>query len=86
MKSTNQETVAEMRAKTMQYITAGFSFVAGLAWNDAIRSLIDYLYPANKSGISAKFIYAIAVTIILVIVSVHLRKAFTVFERLKKSS
>lgn len=53
------------------YIAAAFGFVAGLAWNDAIKTLLDRFYPAASAGaLTAKFVYAGVVTLIVVIISV----------------
>lgn len=64
----------QMRKKIFSYISAGFGLVAALAWNDAIKTLIQYFFPLDKNGLLAKFIYAFFVTIILVIISVYLVK------------
>ena len=32
----------EVRERTLGFITGGLGLVAGLAWNDAIKALIDY--------------------------------------------
>jgi len=56
------------------YITAGFGLVAGLAWNEAIKSLIEYLFPLNRDTMTAKFVYAFLITIILVIISIYLAR------------
>ncbi len=62
----------ELRERTTGYIVASLGLVAGLAWNDAISSLIKYLFPLDQNGIAAKFIYAIAVTAAIVIISASL--------------
>ena len=49
------------------YILAAFGFVAGLAWNDAIKALIDFAFPLGTDSIVAKFLYAAAVTILVII-------------------
>jgi len=40
----------EFRERTLSYVLAGFGLVAGLAWNEAIKTGIEYLFPmkANK--------------------------------------
>ena len=63
------EIKAQARERTTNLILAGFGFVAGLAWNEAIKSLIDTLFVIEKDSLLAKFIYAIVVTILVVIVS-----------------
>lgn len=64
----------EVREKTMGYILAALGLVAGLAWNEAIKSLIDQFFPFSKDGVLIKFIYAVIVTIIIVMVTVYLVK------------
>ena len=66
----------EFREKMLGFITAAFGLVAGLAWNDAIKSAIEEFIPAERSGIAAKFLYAFLVTIILVVVTIYLMKLF----------
>lgn len=62
----------EVREKTLSYITAAFGLVAGLAWNEAIKSLIEYFYPASQNGLLAKFIYALVITLVVVLTSSYL--------------
>lgn len=56
--------------KTIGYILAAFGLVAGLAWNEAIKGLIEVFFPLNKNGLVIKFIYAILVTVIVVVVTI----------------
>jgi hypothetical protein len=58
--------------KTMtQLATAGFGFVAALAWNNAIQSLIErFISPG--SGLRSQVYYAIIVTILAVLVTYYL--------------
>lgn len=63
-----------LREKTVSYILAAFGLVAGLAWNEAIKSLIEYVFPAAGNSIIAKVFYALVLTIILVVVSAHLTR------------
>lgn len=66
------EKIREVREKTFGYITAALGLVAGLAWNEAIKSLIEYFYPASQNGLAAKFIYAIVITLVVVVISSYL--------------
>lgn len=66
----------EIRQKTLGYILAGFGFVAGLAWNDAIKSLIDYWYPAPEDILFSKFMYAFAVTALVVFAGTYILRVF----------
>lgn len=60
----------EVRDKTLGYIMAGFGFVAGLAWNDAIKTLIETLFPLQRDFIWVKFLYAAVITLVVVFGSV----------------
>lgn len=66
----------EIRKKMLNYILAAFGFVAGLAWNEAIKSLIEYLFPLNKNALLGKFIYAILLTIVIVLIASYLQRIF----------
>ncbi|OGF69148.1 hypothetical protein A3H65_01015 [Candidatus Giovannonibacteria bacterium RIFCSPLOWO2_02_FULL_45_14] len=64
----------EVREKTFGYILAALGLVAGLAWNEAIKSLIEYFLPASQNGLWAKFIYAILITVVIVLISNYLMR------------
>lgn len=64
----------EIANKTVGYIVTALGLVAGLAWNDAVKSAIEHFFPAEKGGISAKFIYATLITLVVVLISVYLVK------------
>ncbi|MCL5011924.1 MAG: DUF5654 family protein [Patescibacteria group bacterium] len=56
------------------YILAGLGLVVGLAWNDAIQSLVKILFPLDTASLGAKFVYAVIITIALVIIAGRLGK------------
>jgi hypothetical protein len=60
--------------QTMAYVTAALSVVAGLAWNDAVKAAITFYFPAQTSSIAAQFLYAIAMTAIVVLLTLILRR------------
>lgn len=62
----------ELRQRTFGYIIAAFGLVAGLAWNDAIKIAIEYIFPFSTNTIVAKLIYAVIMTIIVVLISIYL--------------
>lgn len=66
----------EIKKKTLNYFLAALGFVAGLAWNEAIKSLIEYLFPLNKNALLGKFIYAILLTIVIVLIASYLQRIF----------
>ncbi len=65
---------SEVREKTTGYILAALGLVAGLAWNDAISSAIKVIFPLESNGLIAKFIYAVVITIAIVMISTSLLK------------
>lgn len=64
----------EIKEKTIGYLLAAFGFVAGLAWNEAVKSLIDQVFPKSSNSVLIKFVYAIIVTIFIVIITAYLLK------------
>ncbi len=63
----------EVLSQTVTLLLGGLSLVAALAWNDAILSLFNHIFP-KAGGLIAKFVYAAIVTAIIVIISMRLRK------------
>jgi hypothetical protein len=76
IKTAAKEAGKAIGSKMMAYFTAALGLVAGLAWNDAIKAIIEYLIPNNGTGILAKVFYAIIVTILVAIIFVYLEKRF----------
>jgi hypothetical protein len=65
----------EVKEKTTGYILAALGFVVGLAWNDAMKTLIEYLFPLNKDSILIKLFYAFFITIVTVLITVYFLKS-----------
>ncbi len=78
------EVKKEVSRRTFDYVITAFGLVAGLAWNDAIKSLIEYLFPQNQNGVKAKLIYAIFITLIMAIVSYYVARFSPKEENVKK--
>lgn len=55
--------------QTFTLIAAAFSLVAALAWNSAIQALIQRLYPENVAGVKSQFVYALAITLLTVLIT-----------------
>lgn len=53
------------------------NLTTGLAWNEAVKSLIDYLMPLDRDSILLKFVYAFSITLIVVLVSTYLARLTT---------
>ena len=64
----------QIKEKFLKYITGGFGLVTALAWNDAIKEIIRYLFPISRDTALAKLIYASVMTLILVIISIYLTR------------
>lgn len=71
---TAKEAGASIRQKIFGYIAAGFGLVAGLAWNDAIKSLIEYLIPSSGNTVIAKAVYALVLTLFVGLFLFYLEK------------
>ena len=68
-----KETKQEFKEKTITLILGGFGLVAALAWNEAIKSLFETFFQQGNALIW-KFVYAIVITIVVVVVSLQLKK------------
>jgi len=69
-----EEVKREFKEKIITLILGGFGLVAALAWNEAIKSLFETFFKKSDELIG-KFLYAIIVTIIVVVVSMWLKKS-----------
>ena len=65
-----------VREKLVGYILAAFGLVAAFAWNDAIKSTIEHFFPSGGGDLLPKFIYAVALTVIVAITSYYISKFF----------
>ena len=64
----------EVKKQIIAYVTAAFGLVAGLAWNDAIRSLIEYMFIFEKDSILVKFIYTLVMTLVLTFITYYVSR------------
>jgi hypothetical protein len=78
IKDSGGELKREIREKTLGYILTSFGLVAGLAWNEAIKGLIDRFFSDTGNGLRAKFLYAIVTTIFVVIISFYFSRLLKV--------
>ncbi len=63
-----RETHREVLLQTMTLINGAFALVAALAWNEAVKALLERYFKAG-SGLYSRFIYAIGITLLVVIVT-----------------
>lgn len=66
----------ELLEQAQSLMTAGFALVAALAWNTAIQDLFKLLFP-DQNSIIAKFLYAILITLIMIVVTRRLGKTIS---------
>jgi|SRR3989344_7755986 len=76
IKQEGEEIKKELQHRMTGYIVGALGLVAGLAWNDAIKSLIEYLFPLAKNTLLAKFTYAVLMTFIIGVIASYLIRFF----------
>lgn len=64
----------EIKKQTLGYIAGALGLVTALAWNEAIKGSIEYLFPLSQNSLPAKFIYALLMTAIVVIFANYIMK------------
>jgi hypothetical protein len=64
----------EIRNRTVGYVAGALGLVAGLAWNDAIKAGIEYLFPLGEDTLLAKLLYAAVVTVLIIIATTYLTR------------
>lgn len=53
---------------------AGLGLVAALAWNDTIKGFFEIFFPNPEDNIWAQLIYAIVITVVVVLITVFLAR------------
>lgn len=71
----------ELIGQLITLSTSGFGLVAALAWNETIQQIVDdFITPRIPgSGILSKFIYALLITILAVLITFQLSKLASKF-------
>ena len=67
-----KEAKKEFQERTATLILGSFGFIAALAWNETIKNLFETLFEKSNQLIG-QFIYALLVTLVLVLVSMKLK-------------
>lgn len=76
IRSESSKISREVKEKTLGFIITAFGLVAGLAWNEAIQSLIKSFFTVDKDTIWVKFLYAIVMTVLVVLITIYLARLF----------
>ena len=74
IKEEGEELRREVKKRTVTYVAAALGLVVGLAWNEAIKSVIEYLFPLGQNTMAAKIIYAAVMTAVLVFATAYVLK------------
>ncbi len=69
-----EEARREIKKRILSYIAAGLGLVVGLAWNDAIKALINYFIPTPSGSVVAQIVYAVVLTILVVLILMYIEK------------
>lgn len=72
-----QKLSKNIATQTITLIASSFGLVSALAWNEAIKEYVAVFvkpYFQRGSGVVSLFIYAIAITVVTVIVTIQLNK------------
>ena len=72
LKKEADEIKKQFAKQILTLVTSGFGLVAALAWNEVIKEIVDvYIKPffGEGSGLVSLFIYALFVTVLVVIVT-----------------
>jgi hypothetical protein len=80
LKSTREEDRAAIKKEFKKQLTnsllASFGLVVGLAWNDTIKATLNFFFPLNKDMILLQVVYALILTLLLVVYSYYMHKLF----------
>lgn len=77
-----KETRQEFYMQTVTLLNGAFAFIAALAWNEAVKALIDSYFPSG-SGLYSRFTYAIILTLLVVLISSRLNMLSKKFSKEK---
>jgi hypothetical protein len=70
-----KELQLEILAKMSDLAIAGFGLVAALSWNGAIQAVFNKFLPKDgNSGVIALIVYAVVITVIVVLITLHLSR------------
>lgn len=61
------EFAEDVRNQTSSYLLQGMALTAALGFNTAIKATINHYYPYDKETLSAKWMYAMVIVILLIL-------------------
>lgn len=76
LKAEEQNLRRTFHERIISSIVAALGLVAGLAWNEAIKALIEFLFPFGKETLLPKFGYAVIMTLVVTVLIYYLARLF----------
>lgn len=61
------ETIETLSVKISHYILGAVAIVSAIAWNTAIRNLVERYFPAPEDALLGSFVYAVLITATLIL-------------------
>jgi|688.fasta_scaffold1796506_1 hypothetical protein len=58
----------------LYYLLTSFAFIVALSWSSAISTLFDNYFPDKNKSIFSRFLYAIILTFVLILISIYLNR------------
>jgi uncharacterized BrkB/YihY/UPF0761 family membrane protein len=58
----------EFKVRASHYIIGGLSLVTALSWNEAIKAYINKVYPLQRDSAAALVLYAVIMTLFVILV------------------
>ncbi len=78
------ETQKEVYMQTLTLLGGAFALVAALAWNEAVKALIEKFFPAG-SDVFSKFLYAVVITVLVVLVTRYIKQLELKYKEVEKT-
>lgn len=78
-----KETQVAVFSQTATLLNGALALIAALAWNEAVKAFIERFFPAGSTVIS-KFLYAITITVFVVIITRYIKKVEDKFSDLEQ--
>lgn len=65
---------SEVAGRVLSLVTSALGLVAALAWNEAVLAFFKEYAPSGTESMRAKFLYAVIVSLIVIVITVNLSK------------
>lgn len=65
----NNKTFSIVQKTIFYFLFGAITLTVALGWNEAFKALLDYWFPKKKNSVISKFIYALFLTMLAVILA-----------------